>query len=350
MSYNYLGSVWNSLKFNAGNAVSPLVDMRYRLSGGTTSNLVYKNAPRHKNVWVHVAKLYATQLMREEINRLTSWPIRYWEDKAQKKVWESKDANNKILIEHQQAQKENWGKIQIPDQDGKSLSIVATDRYNTAVPEAMILYYDTGEVHSIQKQEFRNGKWVEGPYFFTTWLHHIDLMPSVTMSSAKNIVMTKVQGRDFTRKELVSGGDLEFTVNGTIVSNEEGVYPSNDVQKLIQIMQHNGIINVQYFMFSEFNVDKIIIKSYSLGDVTYKNEQPYSFTCVAVEPDDVVKVMKDTIITLNQDLASSPLNKWYQFILHNKWGQQLSNAVVDQTTSLATQGTGMLFDKLVTNI
>ena len=350
MSYNYLGSVWNSLKFNAGSALSPVFDMRYRLSGGTTSNLVYKNAPRHKNVLVHVAKLYAQQLAKEEINRLMSWPLNHWADKLQEASWKTKDARNKILIKHQQAQSLEWGMINVYDTYGSPHNVVAKDMFGNRVREALILYYDAENFHTVEEQKYKNGQLLPITKFSTKCVYHIDLIPKVTMSSTKNIVMSPVQGRDYTRKELVSGGDLGFTVNGTITSNEEGVYPDNDVKKFIQIMQYNGIINVKYFMFHEFNISKIIIKSYSLGEPKYKNEQPYSFTCVAVEPDDVVTILKDTVTTLNQELAGSPLNKWYQFILNNKWGQKLSNAVVDQATGLATDGVGMLFDDLVPNI
>ena len=45
-----------------------------------------------------------------------------------------------------------------------------------------------------------------------------DLQPVVQVSSKNNVLLTTVQGRDYTRKELVSGGDLEISINGKITS------------------------------------------------------------------------------------------------------------------------------------
>ena len=53
----------------------------------------------------------------------------------------------------------------------------------------------------------------------------VDLGPQVQLSSKNNIVLTTVQGRDYTRKEFISGGDLEFTINGRITSKYPDVYP-----------------------------------------------------------------------------------------------------------------------------
>lgn len=42
----------------------------------------------------------------------------------------------------------------------------------------------------------------------------VDLGPQVQVASRNNILLTQVQGRDYTRKEFISGGDLEITING----------------------------------------------------------------------------------------------------------------------------------------
>ena len=46
----------------------------------------------------------------------------------------------------------------------------------------------------------------------------VDLHPEVSVSSKNNIILTTVQGRDFTRKEFISGGDFEITITGKITS------------------------------------------------------------------------------------------------------------------------------------
>lgn len=69
----------------------------------------------------------------------------------------------------------------------------------------------------------------------------IDLQPMVQVSSKNNIVMTQVQGRDFTRKEFISGGDLEVSINGKITSKYPDVYP--------EVMYMNLLPEFHFFIF-----------------------------------------------------------------------------------------------------
>ncbi|MCS2442507.1 DUF6046 domain-containing protein [Bacteroides uniformis] len=83
----------------------------------------------------------------------------------------------------------------------------------------------------------------------------VDLGPQVQVSSRNNILLTRVQGRDYTRKEYISGGDLEITINGKITSKYPDVYPEAEVSKFIRpgtiqgchrLRQH-GIAPAQHF-------------------------------------------------------------------------------------------------------
>ena len=189
------------------------------------------------------------------------------------------------LIKNQEKQSEKWGQITA---EGGHI-IVAKNKYGDVIKESLILYYDAEEPHQVEDIKYVNGKATKETYTSKT-VCHIDLLPQISMNSTKNIVMTPVQGRDYTRKELVSGGDLQFTINGSIVSEENGIYPADAVKKFIQMMQYNGILNVNHMMLDQMNVTRVIVKDYSLGQQSYKNIQPYSITCVAVEPDEDVKV------------------------------------------------------------
>ena len=138
-----------------------------------------------------------------------------------------------------------------------------------------------------------------------------DLGPTVQMQSSNNVVLTKVQGRDFSRKELISGGDVNFTVTGKIVSNYPDVYPYEQVSKFITLMQTKGVLRVSNLMFSQFNVTQILIKDFQMGqNEGFKNVQPYSFTCVGVEPDEAVKVVEDTIQATNLNISKMPKKGW----------------------------------------
>ncbi len=68
----------------------------------------------------------------------------------------------------------------------------------------------------------------------------VDLGPQVQVSSRNNILLTRVQGRDYTRKEYISGGDLEITIGSV------QVYQAGTIQGCHRLRQH-GIAPVQHF-------------------------------------------------------------------------------------------------------
>lgn len=341
---SYWGPAWKSLKFSSRDATYDLVaNTNFRIKNDK-SELVYKNN-RYKSVLVHIAKQLTMSELEGQLNSLLPRYRKHLESKQRQSVLEQQSANYQVIIENGQAQAQSWGSVTV---EGGN-TIIAKDRFGKVVPEALMLYYDDEDVHQVDDISYVNGKEVKNSYQTKTVVH-IDLAPQITMSSSKNIVMTQVQGRDYTRKELVSGGDLKFTVNGMIVGNEDGVYPDNAVKKFIQIMQYNGILNVNFMMFEQLNVKRIIVTDYSLGAIQFKNIQPYTFSCVAVEPDEDVKITKDTIGVVNTDLATSPMSGWYKFILDSKLGEILSSTVMSQASSISTQGVGLGLDALAPNI
>lgn len=146
----------------------------------------------------------------------------------------------------------------------------------------------------------------------------LDLGVNVRVQSANNLVLTKVQGRDYSRKELISRGDVNFTVTGKIVSNFPDVYPYSEVSKFVTLMQHKGVIQVYNILFQQFHVTQILIKDFQMGqNEGFKNVQPYSFTCVAVERDDAVKVVEDTINATNLEIAQMQKKGWAKVLLDN---------------------------------
>ena len=77
-----------------------------------------------------------------------------------------------------------------------------------------------------------------------------------------------------------------------------------------------------------------------------KNVQPYSFTCVAVEPDEEIQIT-DTIKELNQDLTYAPgLSKWQQLLLHDKFQQIAQNAMTNILNSSISTLTDMSSGKI----
>lgn len=129
---------------------------------------------------------------------------------------------------------------------------------------------------------------------------HFDLSALINVKGGNNVILTQVQGRDYSRKEFVSGGDVSFDVSGNIMSNYPDVYPYDAVSKFIELMNHKGVIQVYNLMFQQLNVSQVVIQSFSLNQTEgTKNVQPYSFTCVAVEPDIEVTHKDDTLNAQN---------------------------------------------------
>ncbi|MEG0456149.1 MAG: DUF6046 domain-containing protein, partial [Bacteroides sp.] len=118
----------------------------------------------------------------------------------------------------------------------------------------------------------------------------VDLQPVVQVSSKNNILMTEVQGRDYTRKEFVSGGDLEISINGKITSKYPDVYPEAEVSKFLKLMQFRGVIECDNTILRQFNIDKLIILNYSFSATDCRNVQPYTLSCVAVEPSESIQL------------------------------------------------------------
>lgn len=203
-----------------------------------------------------------------------------------KKIREKQTERKKIIDNKRDARVNKYGEVEL---DGNKF--YAYDERKQIVREAMILHYK-GE-NMITRTVF-NGETEESD-FTTQHVVFIDLAPQISVQTKKNLILTTVQGRDYTRKELVSGGDLVFSVSGNVVSNIIDMYPENDVKKLISIVEYGGIIEVNNMIFDQFNVDRLLIQDFRLERQDCKNIQPYSMTCVAVEPDTDVVVESDTI-------------------------------------------------------
>lgn len=339
----FFSSVWGSLKFNAGRAgENAMSNVSYRYLRKRNGNLVYVNNKGYSNVLIHVAKQTAMQLVEHQVNNLFPKYQKYLENKLRETVLKQQDANLKKLIESGEKVDKDFGIIYTECGD----EIVAKNKYGEKVSEALMLYYLSDKEIQVQDTMWSQGKNVQMAPYKTKTICFIDLIAQVSVQSCKNLILTQVQGRDYTRKELVSGGDLSFSVSGKIVGNERGVYPDNDVKKFIQIMQYGGVVKVNHFLFGQFNVKQIIIKDYNMGTSEYKNEQPYNFTCVAVEPDEDVSIITDTIGVLNAEITTSPMNEWYKLILNNK----LSSIVADTVANNVTSGISTGLDALVPNI
>lgn len=233
---------------------------------------------------------------------LRSYPrfIKYWEQKERDKYLKTKSNTslaNKTgqyykLIEKQQVV-------------GKEKSY--TDPIvNRIVHDYLELSLsDNGTYYDTKEKAIKNNKDYGAEDF-------IDFQPQVQVSSKNNIVLTTVQGRDYTRKEFVSGGDLEITINGKITSKYPDVYPEGEVSKFLKLMNYKGVINCGNTILRQFNITQMIVLNYSVPAPEYRNVQPYTISCVAVEPSDAIEIIpyeKEIY-----DEATEHINKWIKIV------------------------------------
>lgn len=289
------------------------------------------------NLAAQYAFRVSRRFIQEQLARLSKlYPefIKEREAEARKATLASQKQRYEKLIEYQRVIKdEKYGVVETNDKK----TIQAVDAMGDLVPESLMLYYhsDTAETMAIRDNGAKGSIMVSETELKTKCICHIDLAPQISISSSKNLICTPVQGRDFTRKELISGGDIEISVSGNIASNLPGVYPSAAVRRFLKVMQYGGILNIHHFSLGHMEVTRVLVKEFNLPTPEYMNIQPYSFSCVAVEPDTEIKI-QDTIKQFN-DLAQGTVenpNTWWKKLLLYKKGEQ----VVNMGTNLGQMG------------
>lgn len=228
------------------------------------------------------------------------------------------------IISNKRLEKEKrFGEIEM---NAKGSKFIAKDSLGRKITESLIIYYEGEEEFQVKAHVVNSDGTEKDEDPYTTKIVAIaDLSPRISMQSGKNLILTTVQGRDYTRKELVSGGDITFSVSGVIASQILDSYPDNDVKKFINIMEYGGIVNVNNMFFDQFNVDRILIKDWRLDAQECKNIQPYSFTCVAVEPETDVVIKSDTIDLINYKISESGVDGIVSVALDKKWSSFKKN-------------------------
>lgn len=253
---------------------------------------------KDREVWKRAAIQTASQLA---YGALRSYPrfLQYWEQKERDKYLQTQSQTsiaNKTgqyyqLIKEQQAVAEK------KSYTDSIVGRVVADFLELNIGEEGN-YFDTksGKVESNQK------------YGLVTF---VDLQPAVQVSSKNNIVMTQVQGRDYTRKEFISGGDLEVSINGKITSKYPDIYPEAEISKLLKMVQYKGVIECDNTVLRQFNITKLIILNYNLPQTDCRNIQPYTLSCVAVEPSESIqlKLARQEEV----DVAIKHTNKWIKY-------------------------------------
>jgi len=239
--------------------------------------------------------------------------------------------------------------------------IPAINNYGEYCPEAFIMgikldksisytakkYGRNGEVSTFSKAKTINGDTVTIPTS-TNMLVWFDPVGIPSINSDRNIILTNVQGRDYSRKEIVSNGDVKFSVTGNMCSGVPGVYPEDEVKKFIQIMNFKGVVYCNHYILSLLGINKFVVTSWNLnprqgfGD----NEQDYTFSAVGVMPDKETQVEADTINILDYRIQEEETKKgkWAKFLDDKLEG--LKNGAMDTAGKAIDNGINSLIGKI----
>lgn len=339
---SFISSAFSSLTIGVGQSLTntglnaALNAANYRKRDG---QLKFISPRGYDNVYVYAAKRTMMQMAFAAINDLYPKYVRQLNRKTTEAAFLKNQGSElqRIIINGRNADEDTFNKQKVvlkykgkPANEGLLLWIKTDD--DTPKKVTFNTYWD--KVKGLSNEEASKADIiastevsVPGETVF------LDLGAIVQAQSANNVILTKVQGRDYSRKELVSGGDVNFTVTGKIMSNYPDVYPYADVSKFITLMQHKGVIQVYNLLFHQFNVTQILIKDFQMGqNEGFKNEQPYSFTCVAVEPDEEVKVVEDTLNAANLEIAETKKKGWKQVLL-----DKVKSAAANQAAQMLEQ-------------
>jgi len=109
----------------------------------------------------------------------------------------------------------------------------------------------------------------------------------LTVSQAKKIIRTEIQGRDGTVKEYIGMDDYQIQING-IISGKNGHYPIDEVAFLKQILDAPIPIPVASTYLNNLGINSIVIDSYELaqeaGGYSY---QTFSISAISDVPQEL---------------------------------------------------------------
>lgn len=106
----------------------------------------------------------------------------------------------------------------------------------------------------------------------------------ITVSQAKKIIRTEIQGRDGTVNEYIGMDDYQVTVNG-IITGANGVHPADDIATLRQVLTAPVAIDVACAYLQNLGIQSLVTMDYTFeqqaGGYSY---QTFSITFVSEVP------------------------------------------------------------------
>lgn len=109
----------------------------------------------------------------------------------------------------------------------------------------------------------------------------------VAISRAKNIVTTQMVGMNGTVKEYINDGDYSINIVVGVAAVRDGVivdeYPAAGLRELRAFLDVNEALSVHSEFLDVFDINSLVIKSFSVSQDTASNYQSVSISAVSDE-------------------------------------------------------------------
>lgn len=109
----------------------------------------------------------------------------------------------------------------------------------------------------------------------------------VAISRSKNIVSTQMVGMSGTVKEYINDGDYNLNIVVGVVAVVDGVivdeYPSDGLRELRSFLDVSEALNIHSEFLDIFDINRVVIKSFSVSQDTASNYQSVSISAVSDE-------------------------------------------------------------------
>jgi hypothetical protein len=107
----------------------------------------------------------------------------------------------------------------------------------------------------------------------------------VAISRSKNIVTTQLVGMNGTVKEYINDGDYSLNIIVGVAAVRDGVivdeYPADGLRELRAFLDDNEALDVYSEFLDVFDINSIVVKSFSVSQDTASNYQSVSISAVS---------------------------------------------------------------------
>lgn len=108
--------------------------------------------------------------------------------------------------------------------------------------------------------------------------------PTLSFSRQKNLVETEINGSDTVVIERWGTKQWDISVQGILVDMDDHRYPDSEIQKIVQLFEHNGIIKVVGEQFYDKGIDSIYIQSVDIRGVEgYSDTIQYTISAKSIK-------------------------------------------------------------------